>query len=101
MPHRVIWGEEATADLRTVYYATAEGATLEIALRFVQRIEAAGSKLADFPRRGRPRNDIAPGLRSIPAAGSVTIYYLVGGHEVQIVRVIHARRDAASAFADE
>ena len=101
MPHSVIWGEEATTDLRTIYLSAAEAATPEIALRFVQRIEAAAGKLADFPDRGRPRDAIRSGLRSIPMGRTVTIYYEVGIGQVQIVRVIHARRDIVAAFAGE
>jgi plasmid stabilization system protein ParE len=57
--------------------------------------------LPSSPNRGRPRDAIRSGLRSIPLGRTVTIYYEVGANEVQIVRVIHARRDAATAFADE
>jgi len=54
--------------------------------------------LDQFPNRGTPHDDVRPGLRSIPLRGAVTIFYAVKADEVQIVRVIHARRDLAAAF---
>ena len=101
MTYRVIWLERAVADLKAVYYPTAERADSKVALRFVQRIEAAGERLANFPNRGRPRTEIEPGLRSIPYGRSITIFYAIDGDEVRIVHVLHARRDAVAAFRDD
>lgn len=100
MTHKVIWREEAIADLKAIYVSTADQANPDIALRFVQRIESAGEKLADYPDRGRRRDNIRPGMRSVPFRRAVTIFYAVDADEVQIVRVIHARRDAPAAFQD-
>lgn len=101
MTHRVIWGEAAIADLRGIFHWTVDHADPEVALRFTQRIEAEAEKLAGFPNRGRPRDEIRPGLRSIPYARSITIFYSVDAREVQIVRVIHARRDLNAAFESD
>ena len=101
VPHRVVWREQADADLDTLYNWVAEQADPDVAHRYVLRIEETAGKLANFPSRGRPRDAIGSGLRSIPFERSVTIFYEVGKDEVQVVRVIHARRDAPDAFADE
>lgn len=98
MRHRIVWREPASADLDAIYDWIADGADPEIALRFVTRIEAACERLADFPLSGRSRNDIGPGLRSIPFARTVTVFYTADGETVSIVRVVHARRDTAAAF---
>jgi toxin ParE1/3/4 len=98
--HRVIWREQAVADLRAIFYSISDQADAEVALRFVQRIEAAGEKLTDFPKRGRKRDEIRAGLHSIPFRDAVTIFYQVGTSDVWIVRVIRARRDIATAFQD-
>ena len=66
----------------------------------IARPEAAAARLAHFPGRGRSRAAIGPGLRSIPFARTVTIFYTIAANEVRIVRVLHARRDAATAFDD-
>jgi toxin ParE1/3/4 len=99
--HKVVWREPATADLEAIYDWIADAADPETALRFVTRIEAACEKLADFPRRGRLRADILPGLRSIPFARTVTVFYIVDAGEVRIVHIFHARRDAEAAFAQD
>lgn len=101
MPHSVSWLEHADADLDALYEWIAEQSGSEVALRYVLRIAEAGERLADFPNRGSPRDTIRSGLRSIPFDRTATIYYEVGPSEVRIVRVIHARRDIASAFADD
>ena len=56
---------------------------------------------ADFPRRGRGRDEIRPGLRSIPCARAFIVFYAIDENEVQIIRVLHARREIATAFEDE
>ena len=53
--------------------------------------------LADMPRMGRLRADIAPGLRSVPV-GSYILFYREVDDGVQIVRVIHGARDIAALF---
>lgn len=98
MTHSVVWLEQADADLDAIYQWIALRADPETAFRFVLRIEAAAAKLAEFPTRGRSRPTIAPDLRSIPFARTVTIFYTIAAHQVQIVRVLHARRDTVAAF---
>lgn len=43
--------------------------------------------LAEFPRRGSPRDDIRPGVRTIPHRGMFTIGYRVDGDIVTILGV--------------
>jgi plasmid stabilization system protein ParE len=59
--HRVIWREQAVADLRAIFYSISDQADAEVALRFVQRIEAAGEKLTDF------RSGVASATKFAPA----------------------------------
>ena len=53
--------------------------------------------LAEFPERGRNRDDILPGLRTITMERRVTITYRVRRSRVEIVTIGYAGRD----FADE
>jgi toxin ParE1/3/4 len=98
---RILWSEQADADLDAIYAWIAGEAGPEVALRYVLRIETAAEKLVDFPNRGRSRDEIRPGLRSIPFAHSISIFYAVSAGEVQIVRVINARRDLDSALESD
>lgn len=100
MPHKVILTETALHDLQSISDYLAEVAGEDVAATHDAQLRVACSSLMDFPHRGRPRNEISPGLRSIPFARLVTIFYIAYGDEVEIVRVIHARRDLAAAFED-
>lgn len=54
-----------------------------------------------FPRRGTPRDEIMPGLRSIPFERRATIFYRVGEEEVEIVHILYRGRDIERAFASD
>jgi toxin ParE1/3/4 len=101
VPHRVVWREQADADLDALYDWIAEQADPDVAHRHLLQIVEAVERLTDFPNRGRPRDGIRSGLRSIPFERSVTIFYHVVGDDVQVLRVIHARRDVAAAFDED
>jgi plasmid stabilization system protein ParE len=51
-------------------------------------------RLIAFPLSGKPRTDIARGLRS-QTAGKHKVFYGVTEETISIRRVIHARRDVA------
>ena len=61
--------------------------------RLVSRISKATARLMDYPESGSLK--IEPDIRSIPV-GSYTIYYRVADQVVEIVRVLHAARDAGA-----
>jgi toxin ParE1/3/4 len=63
-----------------------------MASEVVHRIEAAAERVGAHPFHGRPRNDILPGLRAVLVHPYV-IFYRVGEGEVEVVRVLHERRD--------
>jgi len=49
-----------------------------------------------MPRRGQPRDDLGPGIRTLPFEGRATIAYLVDDIGVQIARVFPAGMDYSS-----
>jgi toxin ParE1/3/4 len=49
----------------------------EVAARKLAEIEAVVTSLKDFPHRGSIRNEIAPGLRAIPAGRKAVIAFVV------------------------
>jgi toxin ParE1/3/4 len=96
--YRVILTEPAIEDLALLSDYLAEVAGEDVAETHDAGIKAICYSLTDFPRRGRPRDELRPGLRSIPFARLVTIFYTIDKDEVQIVRVMNARRDVNAAF---
>ena len=99
MAHRVVLRPDAVADLKSIFTYVAEQAGFDAAARYDRRLRDACGTLADFPNRGTPREDLAPGLRSIPFERRATIYYVVEREAVRIVRILHAGRDPGREFA--
>ena len=58
----------------------------------LNRIEAAFDMLADTPFAGRARNDLRDSLRSFPV-GNYIIFYVPVPDGVEVLRVMHGRRD--------
>jgi toxin ParE1/3/4 len=63
----------------------------------LDRIDEVCARLADQPRMGRSRNDLAAGLRYFVADAYLVLYRVAGGG-VEIVRVVHGARDLPSLF---
>jgi toxin ParE1/3/4 len=89
---RVELSRLALADLERIGDWIAAHAGAEVALAYLERIEGACAGLADFPRRGTPRDDLGPGVRTISFEGRATIAYQVETDLVLILAVFHAGR---------
>jgi toxin ParE1/3/4 len=63
--HKVVFRDDAVADLTALYDYIANNNSPEIAIGYIRRIQEACMRLATFPERGRRRDDILPGLRTI------------------------------------
>ncbi|MER8887401.1 type II toxin-antitoxin system RelE/ParE family toxin [Mesorhizobium sp. M0816] len=63
----VTYRPQAIADLQGIYRVIAEASQSDgVAAGFVQRIMARCRKIGDAPNGGRPRDDLEPGLRTVP-----------------------------------
>jgi toxin ParE1/3/4 len=60
--------------------------------RLLDRIEARWQQLATYPFSGAPREDIAPGIRHLVIGEYLTLYR-VGEDAIEILRVLHGRRN--------
>ena len=97
MVHRV--APNAETDLDDIWcYVAKESGSIEIANRLIDSIVDRFGLLAGFPNLGRSRNDdFGVGSRSF-AVKEYVIVYGVEGDEVQILRVVHGRRDIGFLF---
>jgi toxin ParE1/3/4 len=95
---KVVLAPSASDDLFSIYVYVAEAAGTLVADAYDARLRGACLKLGDFPGRGTPREELAPGLRSISFERRVTIYYRLVGSSVEIVRILHKGRLAQDAF---
>ena len=59
---------------------------------FIQQLADRFEQLAQHPRIGRARTEYGPGLRSV-AEGDYVIIYCVREDALDILRVLHGRRD--------
>lgn len=66
------------------------------AVAFYESLNHLFQRLADYPKIGRERNEIAVGLRSIPT-GRYIVYFELE-NPVQIVRVLHSALELDDAW---
>lgn len=94
MMRPVVWSRDALDDLADLldYHAMD---TPEHALRLIDQIEAAGSRLGEHPT-GRPGRAHGTYEKSLPRLGYIIAYQVGEALEADaiiIVRVIHSARD--------
>jgi toxin ParE1/3/4 len=65
--------------------------------RVLDRLEMAAMNLIENPRMGPARDDIRQGLRYLVSDTYLILYRIVEGG-VEIVRVVHGRRDLFGLF---
>ena len=86
----VFWRELARGDLRRIVGHIARESP-PAARRMKIRLEAAVLPLSDHPYLHR-RSDRVPGLREIVAHPNYIILYRITADRIEIVNVVHARR---------
>mgnify|MGYP001258239030 FL=1 len=64
---------------------------------FIDAIDQKFHVLAERPAMGRPRDELAEGIRSFPIGQYIIFYQPVPGG-VEIVRVLHGARDIDAIF---
>ncbi|MCQ0989459.1 type II toxin-antitoxin system RelE/ParE family toxin [Jiella marina] len=96
----VTYRPEAISDIRQIYRAVlAKSRSRRVAARYAQRIYQRCEKIGDVPLGGRPRDDLRPGLRSVPFEKSALILYQVD-ESVLIINVFPRGQDYESLFQD-
>lgn len=68
------------------------------AATFIDELEAACTRLVDFPHSGVARSDLRADLRSKPY-GSYVIFYSVLVEVVRIERILHGARDVGAILS--
>ena len=94
----VIRSDRAEADLAEIL-AYLSGHSRGAAERLVRGLTEKSRLLEQLPEMGRPRDDLAPGLRSVVVEKYV-IFYQPTPDAVVIVRILHGSRDIDSLFHD-
>lgn len=82
----------AAADLRKIRQYTVEQWGLEQWLCYSDELDRRFEQLSENPALGPVRDEIRPGLRSVPM-GSHIVWYRMRVEDLEIVRVLHAAMD--------
>jgi toxin ParE1/3/4 len=94
----IVWSSNALADLSEIWTYYAENAGRATADKIVRDIGESCRLLEAYPFAGRPRDEVRRGLRSIASPPHV-VFYRVAEERVDVVRVLHGRRDIDQIFA--
>jgi toxin ParE1/3/4 len=98
LSYQVRLGERAYEDLADIWTWIASEADVDTADAYSARLRGFLAKLTDFPRRGAPRDDLRPGIRSLVFERTIMIFYGLDDSVVTIVRIVHGARDQAALF---
>jgi toxin ParE1/3/4 len=92
MPFEVVLRPQAEEDLESIYRYIAKDSPGR-AISYIRRLRQRCDSLAHFPERGRPRDDLVPGLRVLVFERSAVIAYRIEGNSVRIVDIFYRGRD--------
>lgn len=101
MANSVIFSPSARDQLDAIFDYIAEAASPAIAQRFTDAIVDHVGKLSDYPRRGTPRDDLVPGLRTISFRRRVTIAFGVDEDLVLVVGIYYGGQDYEAILRDD
>ncbi len=100
----VVWRPRADTDLVEAVLWLREHASPAIAIEFVDRVEKALDLLSRHPLAGPGLVGVRigiPGLRSFPVERTpYVLFYLADSRRVDLVRVLHGRRDIDAALVE-
>ena len=96
---RVVRRPLAETDILEIWDYIA-GDSLAAADRWVERLDEQFGLLAAQPKMGRPRDELAPGVRSFPV-DRYTVFYVPLDDGIDVVRVLHGARDIDAVFNPE
>ncbi len=94
----VIFSPEARDDLLAMYNSIAPRGGAQVAMNYLDRLEAYCLRLEFASERGHRHDDIREGLRIIGFERRVTIAFVVRDDEVTILRLFSGGQDWEAAF---
>lgn len=95
---RVVLAPEAGDDLTELYDWIAGRASPQVAMGYLERVEAFLGGLSVGSERGHLRGDVRPGLRIVGFERRLTVAFTVEEDTVTVLRVFTAGRDWESSF---
>lgn len=93
---RITRRPQAEADLVEIWHFIADD-SLDEADRWIDRLDDKLRLWASQPLMGRAREELAPGLRSLPF-GRYVVFFMPLPDGLDVVRILHSARDVDDAF---
>ncbi len=100
MTHRVLFTPEAEGHLEQLYRYIAEAAGPTVAARYVDAVIDRCEGLAEFPPRGRSRDDIRPGLRTVSYKKRTIVAFVVRDESVVVLGIFNGGRDYEAILSE-
>jgi toxin ParE1/3/4 len=97
---RVLFTASAERQLDRLHRYIADRAGEGIADGYVDRIVAFCQQLSTFPFRGKARDDLLPGLRTVGFERRATIAFMVTADAVLIEGIFHGGQDFEANFRE-
>lgn len=91
----LVLSPRARSDLEDIWLIVAQGSGPEAADRWLDRVHDRCRGLLTDPLSGRDRSELVPEIRSVVVRPWV-VFYRVSEARVEVVRVLHGRRDLAA-----
>ena len=94
---KAIRSAKARNDLKEIFNYVADDSSESRATKLLKQLERTMQQLADSPGMGTERSYLAPGILGFPKSNYI-IFYRKVEDDIQIVRVLHGRRDIENIF---
>lgn len=101
MSYRIVFTPEARDQLDRLHAYIAAAADVNTASRFVDGIIDYIATLQEFPKRGTPRDDLRPGLRTLAWRRRVTIAFVVEEVDVVVIGIFYGGRDFETLLKED
>ncbi len=88
---------QAELDINVLFDYTEKEFGFDQAITYVSEFEPIFHLLIENPELGKVRDEIKPGLRSIPKDSHVIFYRIMRNH-IRIVRILHSSQDVHRYF---
>jgi toxin ParE1/3/4 len=99
---RVVLRPSADADLEAIYWHLIETTgSDQSAISIIRRLRRHCASLCDLPMRGRARDDIRGGLRTLVFERRAIIAYVVSNETVLIIRIFYRGQDFERLLAQD
>ena len=89
----------ASQDIEAIADYLATQSSLASAESFLKGIDATLNRVAQFPQIGRKRNELYPGLRSLPYK-QYLIFYRLLDDAIEVFRIISGYQDVTALFEE-